>query len=82
LRWNRTKSRWAPHRRLAGPEPALLGWYEIFARRRDAVADHMRIMDTRMTSGDINHGVSNLEVGPQRQGEGVRLLALGGFLVK
>ena len=35
-----------------------------------------------MTSGDINHGVSNLGVGPQQQGEGVRLLALGGFLVK
>jgi hypothetical protein len=23
-----------------------------------------------MTSGDINHGVSNLEVGSQRQGKG------------
>jgi hypothetical protein len=23
-----------------------------------------------MTSGDINHGISNLEVGPQRQGKG------------
>lgn len=35
-----------------------------------------------MTSGDINHGVSSLEVGPRRQGKGVQLLALTGFLVK
>jgi hypothetical protein len=33
-----------------------------------------------MTSGDINHGVSSLEVGPRRQGKGVQLLALTGFL--
>lgn len=35
-----------------------------------------------MTSGDINHGVSSLEVGPRRQGKGVQLLALTGFLVR